>query len=84
MNFESMSIDDLDKELDRRDALRLVGEAYNRAETEAIMSIRNQKIAAESLHQRMNPTPIVGLPNEDRLNTLRVRAGVAIVGVKAV
>ncbi len=80
MDYATLSIEELDKELNRRDALRQAGKTYNREETKTIMEIRNKKIAAESLHRRLNPTQVIGLPNEDRLNTLRAKAGVAVVG----
>jgi hypothetical protein len=41
---ESMSVADLEKELDRRDALRVKGEAYDREGTRALMEARNRKI----------------------------------------
>lgn len=50
-NWDAMTIAELENELDRRDALRLKGEAYNREETKQIMAIRNSKIAEEQYDQ---------------------------------
>lgn len=51
MNYEKMSVGDLEKELARRDELRLKGQAYNREETVRIMEIRNAKIAEDQCDQ---------------------------------
>jgi hypothetical protein len=76
MDWESMTVEQLDVELDRiaqeRQALR--------EQAIKIMYIRNHKIGARELRARLNPTPIMGLPDAARIERLRVQAGVAVVG----
>jgi hypothetical protein len=73
MDLDSLTIAELDAELERIDAARLA----LKAEGAAVMAVRGAKIAAESLHARENPTPVMGLPDQDRLKVLRAKAGVA-------
>ncbi len=47
MKYDKMTLDELNAELDRRDADRLAGKEFDRPETRKIMAARNAKILEE-------------------------------------
>lgn len=83
-DWQEMSIADLEEELDRRDALRLKGEAYDREETKQVMAVRNDKIREENRLLREDAAQLVrdGLEAREKRKQQRAQAGVAQVGVK--
>lgn len=48
MDFQAMTLDQLNAELEKRDAARIRGEAFNRAECQAMMQRRARLIAEDN------------------------------------
>lgn len=59
MDYSKLTVAQLEAELDRRDALRLAGEAYGRAETKEIMAVRNAKLREENARARADAAQLV-------------------------
>ncbi len=78
-SYKSMTVEELDAMLDQLDAEKQA----LKARAVEVMAVRNRKIAEESLRARENPTPVIGLPDQNRIAALRVKAGVVEVGGKA-
>jgi hypothetical protein len=78
MNPDDMTIEELDAALDTLNAQRL----EIREAARPLMAARNRKIAARELHARLNPTPVMALPDQGRIERLRVAAGTAVIGTK--
>lgn len=75
-------IAELEAQLEELDAERLAAIAAVKARARPVMAELHKAVAQRELYLRENPTPVLGLPNAERLEALRVKAGVATVGIK--